>query len=80
MTWLLDLLPAGKLAAIGTAILAGLFMVWRILAGQKQAGRDAQIAKEKEAQDADLKRVRDAAAAGDAAKRLPIDKDPYNLD
>lgn len=80
MNWLFGM--GGKLAAIGAALLAGLAIVWRILAQQKKAGIDQQKVKEGEARDKVLKKVRDA---NDAAARVHPDdggvqSDPFNRD
>lgn len=67
-----------KLIGIGGAILAGLLILWRLVAMFTQAGVNKQKAKEAEARDENLKKLKRAIDAGDR----PVDSvsDPHNRD
>jgi len=60
---------------------AALVFVWRILAGVKKAGINQQKAEEAKRRDENLRRIREAAAAG--ARIQPdngLQSDEYNRD
>lgn len=78
MTWLLRFIPSSaRLYAIGAAILAGLFAILRLVSVLKQSGVDAQKAKEAQARERDLERIKAAAGAKPIGG---VSDDPRNLD
>ena len=83
MSWLFSLFDGGKMAILVATVLAMAAFVWRILAGAKKAGVDQQKAKEAEAHNENLKRIKAAADAGERIRTQPDDPgvpDPYDLD
>jgi hypothetical protein len=77
MDWLLSLIPGGQLTVILGAAGAALLALWRILAGIKQSGVDKQKAKEAEAREKNLDRIKRAA---DARPTGGVSDDPNNRD
>lgn len=66
-----------QLAWIGGGVLAAILILWRAVAGIKQAGVDQQKAKEAKAREQNLDRIRRAADA--KPDGLP-EHDPRNRD
>ncbi len=71
-----------KLIAAGGVLLAILAVVWRLIAYGKASGVDQQKAKEAQARDENLKKLKEAVAAGDAVRDTPdsLQSDPNNRD
>lgn len=69
-----------KLIAAGGVLLAVLAVVWRLIAYGKASGVAEQKAKEAAAREANLQRIKDAVAAGDAVSDDPdsVLHDPNN--
>jgi hypothetical protein len=63
MDWLLQLVPGGILTVIAGAAMTFLTFIGALLYNAKKAGRDSQIAKEAKAREANLDRIKRAAAA-----------------
>ena len=74
---ILTFLSTGKMALIVGGVLAGLTVIWRVLAGVKKSGVDQQKAKEAEARERNLEAIKRAAGARPAGSVL---NDPNNRD
>lgn len=77
---LLSLIPGGSLTAIGAAVVAALFGVWRIYAAGKKSGRNEAKAKEADSYEDYLQDVARANRARDAVRPDGVSDDPHNRD
>jgi len=77
ITTILTFLSTGKMALIVAGAVAGLGIIWRVLAGVKQSGIDKQKAKEAEQRDRNLEAIKRAADARPSGSVL---NDPNNRD
>lgn len=64
MSALLSIFDGGTWAVIAGVAGAFLLGLWRLLAGAKKAGRNEQIAREAEARNENIKRLKQAIDAG----------------
>jgi len=77
MDWLLNLIPGGGLTVIAAAVAAAALAAWRIVAKAEQAGVNKQKAKEAEARDRNLEKLKRADRAQPSGSVLD---DPDNRD
>lgn len=77
ITTILTFLSTGKMALIVAGVVAGLGVIWRVLAGVKKSGVDQQKAKEAEARERNLDAIKRAA---DAKPIGGVQSDPRNRD
>lgn len=77
ITTILTFLSTGKMALIVGGVLAGLGVIWRVLAGVKKSGVDQQKAKEAQIRAQNLEAIKRAA---DARPIGGVQSDPRNRD
>lgn len=77
MSWLLDLIPGGGIAAVIGGIVAALGLLFGLFKSVQKTGVDKQKAKEA---DAYAKHIQDIADAADARPAGSVQSDPRNRD
>jgi hypothetical protein len=77
MDWILNLIPGGGLTAIMAAVVAAILGAWGLFSKIERSGVNKEKAKEAEARDKNLDKIK---RAGDAKPVGGVSDDPNNRD